>query len=115
MRRAVTLGNGRRISLGTYVNAWCQILRLEPDTWLQTCPDGLGGTAGDALRQLRAGMHDRINRHLPSYGKGRKWRSDWQRETLQAAGKLNTPRLAIHWLPAHLRDRFAHRLRGYDN
>lgn len=54
---------------------------------------------------------NRINRHIPNYGRGRKWAPDWQRETLQAAGRLNTPRLVIDWLPRHLKARFADRLR----
>lgn len=109
--RAIKLGNGRRIGLGAYVAAWRTLRTMAPDTWIPTCPDGWSGTAADALAQCRAGMHDRINRHIASYGRGRKWAPDWQRETLQAAGRLNTPRLIIDWLPMHLKTRFAHRLR----
>lgn len=111
MQRAITLGDGKKVSLGKYVSAWKTILALPPETFIGRCPDGWDGRASDALRQLRAGMHDRINRHDPSFGKGRKWSNDWQRETLQAAARLNTPRLIIDWLPPHLKERFGHRLR----
>jgi hypothetical protein len=70
----------------------------------------LPGTAEEALQEFRFGLHDRINRRLSWYGRGRKWESDWRRHALQAALQLNAPRLAIHWLPPHLKARFAHRL-----
>ena len=110
-KRYITLGDGRACGLGTYVKAWRAILTLPERQWLVRCPDGYGGTASDALRQLRDGMHDRINRHIPGYGKGRKWDSDWQRTMTQSAHALNTPRLIIDWLPADLKARFAYRLR----
>lgn len=113
-KRAIQLGDGSKTSLRQYVHAWRTILTLDPNTWLNRCPNGWGGTAADALGQLRQGMHDRINRHLPNYGIGRKWSADWQRATIQAAHALNTPRLAIHWLPAHLKCRFEHRLAQND-
>ena len=108
--RVITLGDGRQVRLGTYVNAWTTCKKIAPHAWLPCTPGGWPGTAEDALQEFRAGLHDRINRRLPWYDKGRKWDSDWQRETLQAAIRLNTPRLAIHWLPPHLKARFAHRL-----
>jgi hypothetical protein len=56
-------------------------------------------------------MHDRINRHIPGFGIGRKWDQDWQRQTCHAANLLNMPRVIIDWLPPEYRTRFAHRLR----
>mgnify|MGYP000980371021 CR=1 FL=1 len=112
MRRYVTLGDGRKIGLGAYVSAWKTCLTLPPDTHIGRGVDGWGQTAADALRDLRAGMHDRINQHLPSHGRGRKWHHDWQRAMMQAAHRLNHPRLVIDGLPPELRDRFAHRLRS---
>lgn len=108
--RCIVLGDGRRVPLRAYVAGWRKALDLPPTVWVPKTPSGWGGTAGDAVREFRDGLHDRINRHLPWYGKGRKWEGDWQRETLQAALALNTPRLAIHWLPPHLKKRFWHRL-----
>jgi hypothetical protein len=37
-------------------------------------------TGEDVVNQFRTGMHDRINRHLPHFGKGRKWKSIYQTE-----------------------------------
>jgi len=34
--------------------------------------------AAAILRDLHAGMHDRINRHDPRFGRGRKWSTDYQ-------------------------------------
>lgn len=109
--RYIVLGCSRRIGLGAYVKAWKQCLALSAETWIGRGVDGYGQNAGEALRDLRRGMHDRINRHLPDYGKGRKWDSDWQRHMTQAAHAVNHPRLIIDWLPAELMTRFAHRLR----
>ncbi len=108
--RVITLGDGRQVRLGTYVKAWKICLGLAAGTWLPCTPGGWPGTAEEALQEFRAGLHDRINRHLPWYGKGRKWDSEWQRHTLQAALQLNTPRLTIHWLPERLKARFGRRL-----
>lgn len=76
----------------------------------RSCGSRWPSTAREVLAEFRAGMHDRINRHLPGYGVGRKWESDWQRECIQAAGRLNTPRLCVGWLPMWLRPRFANRI-----
>jgi len=108
--RYVTLGDGRTIGLGRYVAAWKACLDLPGNTRIGRGVNGWGQTASEALADLRAGMHDRINRHLPGYGRGRKWDDDWQLAMSHARHQLNTPRLAIHWLPADLRERFADRL-----
>lgn len=115
--RYVTLGCGRRIGLGAYVRAWRQCLALAPETRVAgtLSHSREPGTVADVLRQFREGLADRINRHIPGHGQGRKWDADYQRHMLQAAYALNTPRLAIHWLPNDLRTRFAHRLRRHDD
>lgn len=51
----------------------------------------------------------KINRTLPQPG-WRKLDSGWYWEMWRASRDLNTPRLAIHWLPTELRARFAARL-----
>ena len=110
-KRTIVLGDGRRIGLGRYVEAWRQCKRLEPGTPIGRGVSGWNETAEEALRALRYGLHDRINRHVPAYGKGRKWEQDWQRNVLQSAHKINTPRLIIDWLPPDLARRFPQRLR----
>lgn len=109
-KRYVTLGDGRHIGLGAYVAAWRSCKTLEPSTYVGRGISGHGDTAGEALRQLREGMDDRINRHDPTFGHGRKWSYQWQAETMRAASALNTPRLVVHWLPAWLKEKFSDRL-----
>lgn len=112
-RHFVTLASGRRVSLGAYVAAWRTVRRADPNARFRGAPDAWFGEIEPAeriLRQFRAGLHSRINRHLPDYGRGRKWSQDWQREALQTAGKVNTPRLIVRWIPADLMPRLSHRL-----
>ena len=109
MARYVTLGDGRKISLGRYVAAWKACKTLSPDTAIGRGVSGTGETASEALRRLHAGMHDRINRHIPGYGIGRKWSDDWFWPTWRASRDLNS-RVVIRWLPSDLKSRFAHRL-----
>ena len=105
-KRCIVLGDGTRVPLAVYVAGWKRAKQLPGDTWVGKCPDGYGGFARDALRQCRAGMHDRINRHLPGFGKGRKWADDWQWEARRFASDVNTPRLVVRWVPPAFRDRF---------
>jgi hypothetical protein len=100
--RVIRLGCGRTIGLGAYVRAWKTCLVLGPNTPIGRGVDGWGQSAGEALRDLRKGLDDRINRHLPWYGKGRKWDHDWWCSMRRAANELNHPRLVIRWLPADL-------------
>lgn len=100
--KCIILGNGRKIGLTRYVAAWRACKTLPPQTWIGPGVSGWGETAGEALQALRAGLDDRINRHIAGYGIGRKWTPDWQRAVLQAAHQINTPRLIIRWLPADL-------------
>lgn len=109
MQHYITLGDGRRIGIAAYVRAWKQCKMFPAHTYIGK--SGWGQTAGEALRDLRAGLDDRINRRIPGYGVGRKWSDDYEREMLHARVRLNQPRLVIDWLPADLRDRFADRLR----
>ena len=109
-RRCIVLGDGKRVTLTSYVRAWKLALSLPSKTWVGRLPSGWPGAAGEAVREFRQGLHARINRHLPWFGKGRKWSDEWQWDTRRAANDLNTPRLIIRWLPAHLRARFPHRI-----
>lgn len=109
MRHTIGLPDGRSVSVREYVRSWRVLRTLSPDRLVNGFywyPE----TASIILRALRVGMHDRINRHLPGYGIGRKWDPNWQAEMRRAANDLNCPRLVIHWLPPDLRSRFAHRL-----
>jgi hypothetical protein len=109
-QRYVTLGDGRTIGLGKYVEAWRQCRQLAPGTPIGKGVDGWGQTAAEALVDLRRGLEDRINKGDPAFGKGRKWGREYQVETMRAAYALNQPRLVIYWLPPWLKGRFADRL-----
>jgi len=102
MKRYVTLGCGRPIGLGKYVAAWKACLELPPETKIGRGVNGWGQTAGEALEDLRRGIDDRINRHLPWHGRGRKWSPDWFWPVWRASRDLANPRLRIHWLPSDL-------------
>ena len=108
-KRVVTLPNGKKCSLGVYVASWRTLKSLPQDARVGGF-DHFSEAPSLILRELRRGLHDRINRHDPAYGRGRKWDHDWQRQAIQTANNLNTPRLAINWLPMEFRERFAHRL-----
>lgn len=88
MSRYVVLGNGRTIRLSRYVAAWKACLVTPPSTRIGDGISGWGENAGEALEALREGLHDRINRHLPWYRRGRKWHSDWQR-SMSMAGQFS--------------------------
>lgn len=113
MINTIVLPNGKRTSVSRYVAAWRTIRTLPADTRLPRFGH-FPEPAGDILRSMRDGMHDRINRHDSRHGVGRKWSHDWQREALNVAWRVNTPRLVIDWLPVEFKTRFAHRLRDHD-
>lgn len=64
----------KRVCLGDYVRA-IHRAKASPDqefrhgltTWWPV-------TGADVVAEFRAGMADRINRHIPWFGIGRKWR-----------------------------------------
>lgn len=112
-RKVVTLGDVRRIPLGVYVAAWRLVRAAPPDARFRGSPCGWSGseeTAAEILRQFRAGMDDRINRHVPWHGRGLRWGPDWQSEAARLARAVNTPRLVVRWAPQEFRRRLAHRL-----
>lgn len=109
--KRITLPNGRQCTLAAYVRAWRTLKSMNPEG----ITAGFGHfpeTAGEVLEQLRAGVHDRINRHDRSFGVGRKWSSDWYRAALQCAHRVNTPRLIVRTpeIPFDLRGRLSHRI-----
>jgi hypothetical protein len=109
--RVIVLGDGRQVRLGVYVAAFRSLLALPLDAPVsRDCRDRYASTSGEVLRQMRAGIHDRINRHDAAFGVGRKWSHIWQIETERTARAVNTPRLRVTWAPHHLRTRLAHRL-----
>ena len=105
-KHVIRLPNGKTCSLRTYVDSWRALKGMRPELDVNGF-DHFPTPAKSILRALRAGMHDRINRHVPGYGQGRKWSSDWQRHVRQAAWQVNTPRLILNWLPLDLTKAFS--------
>jgi hypothetical protein len=110
----IRLPNGNRCSVSRYVAAWRALRSMPADTSTKGF-DHFPAPAGDVLGAMRDGLHDRINRHDPSFGRGRKWSSDWQRAALQTSHAVNTPRLIVRWVPQDLKARLAHRVSAPDD
>ncbi len=70
MKRVIHLPNGKACSLPTYCAAWRTLKTIAPDAEIKGW-EWYPIEARDILRDLRAGMHDRINRRDPRYGRGR--------------------------------------------
>lgn len=111
MQHVIRLPNGRHCTVGTYVKAWRALLAAPGDAQVS----GFGHFPEDASRVLRAmrdAMHDRINRHLAYYNRGRKWDWRWQRDVARVAWNLNGRRIVTREreVPREYRARLAHRL-----
>lgn len=110
--RVVRLPSGKQVGLDAYVRAW-KILRNTPGEVEVTGWNWYPTKAADVLRELRRGMHDRINRHVET--RGRKHDPDWQRHLRLLAGRINTPRLRVYatelgehgWLVGRMPNRFS--------
>lgn len=118
-RRVVTLPNGRVVGLGGYVAAWRNLKDMDARNLGNLCLVGFyhePETAAYILRKLREGMHDRINRHLPWWEKGRKWKVDEQHWYAHDAQRLRDIRNRIRVYQFHTdscRKRFSHLLAKY--
>lgn len=60
MAHAITLPNGRRVSLGAYVFAWRRLKEEAPETMFKGFGD-FPMEAGAVLSEMRRGLQDRIN------------------------------------------------------
>lgn len=105
----IRLPTGRSVAATEFARSWRTLKTLAPDALVRGW-DHFPAPAARILAEIRTGLHDRINRHLPGYGEGRHWSPQWQAETARAAHEVNQPRRVVRWLPAHLRARLAHRL-----
>ena len=111
IQRVITLPGGRQVTLGEYVRSWKALKHLPPDTTIERW-SWSHNDAAHILRAIHAGIHDRINRHVPGYGQGRKWSAEWWWPAWRMARDVNTPRLVVHAtsVPFEFRARLAHRL-----
>ena len=111
VKRVIVLGNGKHIGIGAYVNGWKACKEAPEGTRYKHGLTGWGPeTREEILRGFDYGLHDRINRHIPGYGTGRKWDTAWYWDIKRAAEELNNPRRVIRYLPKDLKERFAHRI-----
>lgn len=116
MQHSISLYPGRSVTLASYLAAWREVKQSDPGRVYRNGPGSWAPmTAEEILREMRRGIHTRINRQDAAYGRGRKWCEAWQTETQRAARAINTPRLRIHWLPVEWRARFGHRLASHDD
>lgn len=108
----IRLPNGRTVTVAAYVRAWRQLRALPPTSLVTGFDDG-PTTAAAVLESFSSGLNERINRHRPYYGRGRKWGADEQRAMVYTAALLrSSPRCVLDWVPASFRSRLAHRLRA---
>ncbi len=115
-RRYITLGDGTRVTLAAYSAAWRACTAAAPGATFSRGLCGYGSrTREEILGEFRDGVHDRINRHAPGFGAGRKWDSDWQRDAYRTAREVNTPRLIVRWVPRDFEARLRHRVRRHED
>ena len=115
-KRYVTLGDGRKVTLGQYTEAWKLAKSLPPSTKVRGSPDATfrdaPNTAGDAVQEFRRALNDRINQKTPGFEQGRKWDATWQSDARRLADtmarKSEVPAGEAH--PVDLRNKVADRL-----
>ncbi|QNP78370.1 hypothetical protein [Agrobacterium tumefaciens] len=107
----------KRVSLLTYVQGVRQAIASPAQTFKHGLTTWWPVTGADIRREFRHGITERINRHLPGYGVGRKYSDDWQRSASRVAGNLNGQRILtmINQCPKELRRRLSHRLYRIDD
>jgi hypothetical protein len=113
----VVLPNGKPVSLACYVTSW-RAIRALPPTATVTGFDHWPTPAATILRELRHGIHDRINKHDPRYGGGRKWEPIYQLSLARDARRLHdiARRVRVYQIETpELARRFAHLLARHDD
>ena len=111
MQRYITLPNGKACGLSQYVKAFHTLKQAKPES-LWPGWDYFPTTAASILAAMQYGIHDRINRHIPAFGVGRKWSPDYFRAANHCARRVNTPRLVVRegMVPFEFRARLADRI-----
>ncbi len=109
---AVRLPNGRRVELRAYVAAWRRLLSMDAGEMVAGW-DYYPCAAGDVLREMRRGLHDRINR------RGGLVNSD-SRVHPATWSQARTPRVRIEpgmgaTLPPAARRALAHRIHAFED
>lgn len=105
------LGDGRRVTLASYL-ATIRAAKANPEArFARGLRDRWPCTGAEILADWRAAAADRVNRHRPHYGHGRKWEWTWQRDAQRVASNLAGRVITMaRDCPPELRNRLAHRL-----
>jgi len=117
LKHVIVLPNGKECSVGVYARAWKALKALPPET----CSKGFGHhpeRVDYILREMRYALHARINRHIPSFGVGRKWTYDYQLHLLRDSRRLRdiANRIRVYQFEsAEVCARFSHLLANHDD
>lgn len=88
MTRVIGLPNGKQCRLSVYCAAWRTLKTLDPEAEVKGW-EWYPVPARDILRRLHEGLHERINRHDPRHGRGRKWSVAYQIDLRRDARRVN--------------------------
>jgi hypothetical protein len=125
MSYAITLPNGRACGIGAYARGWKRIKEQCADGthWEQSTVtnwDHFPVSAIDVLRDLRAAMHDRINRHdttnraaFSARTDGRWWQ--WKRDQRALHDSINNRVRVYQFETPDVRARFSHLLSTHED
>ncbi len=102
----IRIPSGRSIPVRNYVAAWKELLKMDPTKRVPKW-DHFDTDAGDVLREMRAAIHDRINRKDPRYPTGRKADYDFHKALTQFHMYVVNPRVIIDWIDPILGKRVA--------
>lgn len=102
----IRIPSGRSVPVGQYATAWKKLLTIEPTARVPKW-DHFDTDAGEVLREMRAGMMDRINKKDPRYPKGKKAGADYERALAQFTMYVRNPRVIIDWIDPMLGSRVA--------
>jgi len=78
MQIAIRLPNRKWVSPATYCHGWRVLKQLPPQEMVRGWGEWGEESAASILRQIRFGVHDRINRHDRTQQFGRKFDQDYQ-------------------------------------
>lgn len=67
-------------------------------------------TADEWVAWFRRCLDLKVSATLRGFHHGRKWDKEWQTQAWRTSREVNTPRLAVHWVPYEFRHRLRHRL-----
>lgn len=106
MGQYIRIPGGRQVTVGEYVRSWKILLGVDPGANVPRWGEW-GSKAGEVLQEIRAAIHDRINRKDPTYPKGRRAGDDYSRALAQFHMYVVNPRVVIDFIDPILGKRVA--------